>query len=467
MEQNVESFISKHQLIDDGDKIVVGLSGGPDSLALLHILWKMSKKRDLTIIAAHLNHNFRGVEAEEDCSFVKHFCKSIGIHIIAESIDVPAYQKKHQLNPQQAARDCRYAFYKSVMESVSANKLALGHHGDDQIETMLMRTVRGNLDAMSGIPVKRPFSLGVIIRPLLNLSKQQIEAYCERENLYPRRDSSNEKEGYTRNRYRKHILPFLKKENPRVHEHMQYMSEVIREESQLLNTLAWEKVLSALIEQTQESCTLDIKLFKMVPVPLQRRGIHLILKYLYNNKVERYSSIHIEEILRLIKSDRPSGYITLPNQLRIVRKYDRCMMTFNIESSAPFNYELYAPGKIESDQFVLEAIISFDNTLDNNYDDYFKISYDFTNTPLIVRTYQPGDRMVVFPNGQTKKVSRIFIDEKVPKLSRKNIPIVTDQTGHILWIPTVKKTYQSNASKSEDEIVLTFRSLTAGFHKTP
>lgn len=201
MKQTVRQFIKRHNLIFPGAKVVVGVSGGPDSLALLHFLWKYKEYYNISLIVAHAEHGLRGSDSEEDYDFVESFCKKIGISFIGRSLDVKSYQDKNGVSLQVAARDCRYAFFKEVLLETGSHILALGHHGDDQIETMLMRQVRGAYgSSLAGIPVKRPFYHATIIRPFLPVCKDEIIKYCKDEALEPRNDYSNFTEKYTRNR---------------------------------------------------------------------------------------------------------------------------------------------------------------------------------------------------------------------------------------------------------------------------
>ncbi|WLR50918.1 tRNA lysidine(34) synthetase TilS [Bacillus tianshenii] len=451
MNDLVKTFIEKHHLINDGETIIVGLSGGPDSLALLHYLYELKEKRNLYLVAVHLNHMFRGEEAEKDCIFVKHFCDSIDIPIVTEKIDVPAYQKKYHLNAQEAARKCRYQLYEKIMHRYDADKLALAHHGDDQVETVFMKMARGNVSSLKGMPVRRPFATGEIIRPFLPLSKDEIEEYCKKMKLQPRRDPSNEKPVYTRNRFRKTLLPFLKEENPKVHRNIQYISEVIEAEDAFLNELTQEKMQGVLIEKTTERCIFDINAFGMLSVPLQRRAIHLILKYLYPKDSGVYTSIHIEDILTLCRQEHPSGELMLPYHLRIIRTYDRCIMTFHIEKQVNFYHELSVPGRIkEEDAFEITA---FDSTKDLTFDsadEVLQLPKDSVVFPLIVRNRKQGDKMEIFKDGSKKKVSRIFIDAKVSRLERDNWPIVSDYTGRIIWIPEIRKAYDFIHSSQQE-----------------
>lgn len=192
---------------------------------------------------AHVDHMFRGDESHEDLQFVQDLCKGLGVICETIRINVSQYQKQYGMNAQVAARECRYAFLERIMKKYDARYVALGHHGDDQVETILMRLVRGSTPkGYAGIAVKRPFHNGYLIRPLLGVTKEEIVNYCNELKIIPRIDPSNKKEVYTRNRLRKYVLPHLKEENPQVHEKFQKFSMQMQEDEAYLQELAFEKM---------------------------------------------------------------------------------------------------------------------------------------------------------------------------------------------------------------------------------
>lgn len=241
--EKVDKFAKQHDVLEEHSTIVVGVSGGPDSLALLYYLLEKREEKKLKIVVAHVDHMFRGDESYEDLQFVENLCRKIGVICETIRINVSQYQQQYGMNAQVAARECRYAFLERIMKKYDARYVALGHHGDDQMETILMRLVRGSTPkGYAGIAVKRPFHSGYVIRPLLAVTKEEINAYCKRLGVTPRMDPSNEKEVYTRNRLRKYVLPYLKEENPHVHERFQNFSMLMQEDEAYLQELAFEKM---------------------------------------------------------------------------------------------------------------------------------------------------------------------------------------------------------------------------------
>jgi tRNA(Ile)-lysidine synthase len=458
--QDAENFIRKHQLLSTVRTAVIGVSGGPDSLALLHFLWKRSSLYNICIIAASFDHQLRGDESARELAFVQRFCEERAITFEGGQGDVASFQKKHHLSLQTAARSCRYAFFEKVMKKYNADALALAHHGDDQVETMLMRMTRGSEGFSSaGIPVRRPFAGGEIIRPFLGITKDQIEHYCKVEKLFPVYDPSNESEKYVRNRFRKNILPFLKQENPNVHERFQYLSETISEDEAYILELAKIELEKVLIRQTEGKIELSVSAFNKMPIPLQKRGITLILNYLYKFNPSSLSSVHKENFLGLLGSEHPSGSLHFPSGLVISRTYDRCLLSFEpikSEEESAFDYSLKLPGCVELPNGLLTAEITDREPALLRGKDVFVFSMNDVSLPLRVRSRRPGDRMAIAGVG-SRKLKDIFIDAKVPQEERKVWPVVVDANGNIIWLPGLKHNRRHTINHSEHWVILRFQ----------
>lgn len=448
MMDKVRAFIDRHGLLSKGATVIVGVSGGPDSLALLHVFLSLRDEWKLRLVAAHVDHMFRGRESEEEMEFVKHFCAEHRILCETAQIDVPAFQRRTGLGAQEAARNCRYRFFAELVKKHQAQYVAVGHHGDDQVETILMRLVRGSTGkGYAGIPAKRPFHGGYLIRPFLAISRADIEEYCEKAGLAPRRDPSNEKDDYTRNRFRRYIIPLLKQENPRLHERFQQYSEMMAEDERFLEELAID-ALNKVMEKQHNEVVLHLRPFLALPRPLQRRVLQLLLLRLYDAVPAALTFVHIGHILMLCERVRPSGQIDLPKGLKAIRSYDRCLFTFGVQSGAP-SYQLDLPVPALLPLPTGGAIVS---EFREHYpkgrlgNDSFVVDPDAVSLPLRVRTRREGDRMVLKGTGGTKKIKEIFIEAKVPRTERDGWPIVEDADGRILWVPGLKK----SAFEAED-----------------
>ncbi|MBW8351512.1 tRNA lysidine(34) synthetase TilS [Bacillus sp. IITD106] len=459
-ERKTHHFISRHSLLKEGDYILIAVSGGPDSLALLDFLYHQSARYNIKIAAAHVDHMLRGEASKEDLIFVQRYCEDRNIVFKSAAIDINAKMAVDKTGLQETARKYRYQFFEKVMEELYANKLAVGQHGDDQIETILMRLVRGSSGiSRAGIQVKRSFGKGMeLIRPLMGVSKIEIEEYCKAHHLEPRRDLSNDTKKYTRNRFRLDVLPFLKKENPRVIEHFQRFSEEISEDETYLQEMAKEAFKKMCQVYEEGELTLDIPSFCQIALPLQRRVIHLILNYLYKQYIPDLTSVHIDAFKQLIKGENPSGRLDFPKGLKVIRSYHSCRFMFGErEQSSSFYYEIFEGGQAVLPNGKMIRVEKAANFPIKENEHTLIVQPEDIQFPLIIRPRQIGDKIKVKGMNGTKKIKDIFIDMKIPLEERAIWPIVTDQTGKVLWIPGLKKSsYETPPLKQKDYYLIYF-----------
>ncbi|MFC4323920.1 tRNA lysidine(34) synthetase TilS [Litchfieldia salsa] len=450
----VKDFITKNSLLRENSTVLIGVSGGPDSLALLHFLWTNYPNNKL--LAVHVDHMFRGKESEQDLMSVKEFCRKRDISFESTQINVKKYQEDMRVSSQVAARDCRYEFFKEMMEKYEGDYLALGHHGDDQIETILMRMVRGGSSySRAGMRAKRVFATGYLIRPFLCLNKSDIESYCTNHDLVPRYDPSNEEDKYTRNRFRNHVLPFFKKENQQVHLRFQQYSEQLIEDEALLEELTQDKLNTVIRKQDKDEVSISVSNYSKMPKPLQRRGIQLILKYLYKDTSPDLNSIHIDNLLSFLANEHPSGILHFPLGLRIIRSYDDCHFSFLEKKTEPYSFIIEQDSVIECNngyELVSETRGYYPEEFKGEH--IFVIDPDSVVPPLYVRSRKTGDKMTQKGMKGTKKVKDIFIDKKVDRGQRELWPIVTDSQGTILWIPLLKKSSYEASNLLKDKYIL-------------
>jgi tRNA(Ile)-lysidine synthase len=439
MQAQVDQFVKRHHLIPHGSTIVVGVSGGPDSMALLYYLKERSKLWDLTLIVCSINHQLRGEESQKDLEYVSIFCEGNGLTFVGRSVDVQALMAKEQMGTEEAARICRYQVFEEVMNAYRANLLALAHHGDDQIETMIMRQVRGSFGiSKAGIPITRPIACGMLIRPFLSITKNDIELYCKTHGIIPRYDKTNESDDYTRNRFRKVILPFLKKENPRVHVHFQKESELMTEDYRYLDELAQKALPKIIEEKTTNTVKLSINCLLGAPVPLQRRMIHLILNYLYKQTQlqPEIQFVHIELLLQWLGEKRASGMMNLPNNIEVERSYDDCIIrTEHLQEAEGLRRSIKIPGKTEWPLGHIKAEVK--HTYFKEYQGLhcFICDFDKVAFPLTVRNREQGDRFHPVGIKGTKKLKSLFIDQKVPRSMREKWPVIVDGNDEVIWVP--------------------------------
>lgn len=442
MEKLVKRFIDKHQLLKQHATVLIGVSGGPDSMALLHYLHENKDLWNLRIIALTVDHQLRGEESQEDVTYVKEMCQRWGITYVEGSLDVPTYQQEKKIGTQLAARQLRYKFFAEQMDKYQADYLALGHHGDDQVETMVMSLVRSSSTiGLSGIPVKRSFASGLIIRPFLCLTKAHIEKYCDHHHLHPRIDLSNEDTSYTRNYFRKHIIPIIKEQNHNIHTTMQQLSEALQHDERFLKNEA-KHVLSKVVtlNQSKTRAIFNSDEFTSYPYALQRRTYHLILNYLYNKLPDNLSYVHEEDFFAVLNHEKSHVQINFPQGLVIEKSYQR--VTFYFQDPTPhhtsFQKILNIPGNIRlPDGSVLRAKYTHKRQATGQYTYICAVEND--DLPLHIRTRQAGDRMSWKGLNGRKKIKDIFIDEKIPREERDTWPIVTTSNGDILWLVGLRK----------------------------
>ncbi|QHS23902.1 tRNA lysidine(34) synthetase TilS [Virgibacillus sp. MSP4-1] len=440
LEDKVLSFCHRHQLFQRGDPIFIAVSGGADSLALLHFFTSIRERYQLSITALTLDHRLRGEASRQDVQFVEKLCREWNVACISKSLDVAKYQREHKAGVEEAAREVRYQFFENEIRRSHHPVLAMGHHGDDQTETMFMQLTRGVLP--KGIPYKRNFANGWIIRPFLCLTKREIEDYCHYHQLSPRYDETNADEAYTRNAFRKRLVPFIKNYNPSIHESMQHMSETLQEDEEFLLAEAQKAVeQSVSTGQDGEDKTIDLVRFQSYARPLQRRAFHLILRYLYRSKGQGYSAIHAEKLLQLLDTERPNLQLDFPGGLRVIKSYHQLMLTFKSRENRTYCQEVY-PGErmILPDGRELDVKVEEACEKPGEASPFeFVCDVSHLSFPLIIRTREKGDRIRIRGLGGSKKIKDIFIDEKIPGHKRDEWPIITDNMGKIIWLLGLKK----------------------------
>lgn len=446
MKEEVLHFIHKNQLLTKNSTVLAGTSGGPDSLALLHFLHSIQEEWELDVICVSVDHRLRGEESRSDLEYVEAICKEWNIPFAGTSIDVPAYQREKNISEEVAARELRYRYFKEQMEKLQADYLALGHHGDDQVETMIMSLARtASSSAFAGIPITRPFSVGHIIRPFLCVTKDDILSYCKNEGLTPRIDQTNFETRYTRNYYRKHVVPLLKKKNNNIHNTIGHLSKTMEEDEQFMQQEA-EKVVqeTAQLNVKQRTCILEINRFIRRPLALQRRAFHLILNYLYDKKPSDLSYIHEEHFFSLLKYNKGQTSIDFPFRLKLEKSYDKLRFYFPHQHQAANDSSFFKSLNIPGETVLPDgSCLSAKFVEQAQHDDLHTFTFhaDHAKLPLSVRTRKPGDRMTWKGLNGSKKIKDLFIDYKIPVRERDRWPIIVDNGGKILWIVGLKKNY--------------------------
>ena len=310
MKQKVKETIKKYNLIQDGDNLVLGVSGGQDSLAMLYVLAELKNEEiNFDFSVAHVNHLIRE-EAKQDEEFVKETCKNLGIKFFSKSIDVKQIAHNKKMGVEEAGRASRYEFFDEIAKKTNANKIAIAHNSKDKAETIIMNLLRGT--GISGLKGIEPIKNEKYIRPLIECSREEIENYCKEKNLQPRIDKTNFDNTYTRNKIRNIVIPYVEREfNPNIVETLNRLSELVREEDIYINKQV-EKVYSEIVQQEKPHIILDLKKFNSQETVIKSRVLlYTITKVLGN--CQGISKIHIEDIIKLCQNNIGNKYLT-PNQ---------------------------------------------------------------------------------------------------------------------------------------------------------
>ena len=435
--EEVKKYIKS--LLIENKTIVIGCSGGPDSMSLLMLLCEQREPGNI-IVCAHINHNLR-VESVAELEFVKEICQTN--NIVFESMTIDEYGND---NFHNEARTIRYNYFESLIKKYDATILMTAHHGDDLIETILMRIVRGSvLKGYSGFSKEVTKNGYKIIRPLITVTKEDIQQYNESNNIKYVNDQSNESNKYTRNRYRHYILPFLKSEDANVHRKFLQFNEEISESANFINRFVNQK-----IEEVMTNDKLDIKQFKELDNIIQTKILEELISDLYPDDLFVVSHIHVEVVKDLIYNDKANAKVYLPG---------------NVIANKSYNHlELIKNEKVETYEYILTDSITLPNKHilkiieESNEKSNYIIRLDSSklSLPLIVRTRYEGDSIKVKNLSGSKKIKDIFIDEKISLSQRNSWPILTDSKGEILWIPGIKKSQFDREINENYDIIIKY-----------
>ena len=312
MKDRVLKTIKKNRLIVNGDKIVLGVSGGPDSISMLNILRELKEEGTLqfNMVVAHINHMIRE-EAIEDEKYVEDYCKKNGIECYVKRINVIEYAQNNKIGTEEAGRKARYDFFDEIAQKTNANKIAIAHNKNDKIETIIMHILRGS--GLSGLKGIEPIRNNRYIRPLIDCERQEIEDYCEKEKLNPRIDKTNFENNYTRNKIRNIVIPYIKEEfNPNIIETINRLSEVITAEENYMDKIVKEIYGKILIETKETEISLSLKEFNKQEEVIKNRLILYTTRKLMGSS-QGIEKIHLKDIIKLCENNIGNKYLT-PNK---------------------------------------------------------------------------------------------------------------------------------------------------------
>ena len=431
-------FLRNEINLTDNDTVVIGLSGGPDSMALLNIISKVNS--NLKIVCAHVHHNLRK-ESDSEKVFVEDYCKKNGY--IFEFLKIEEY--KNNKFSEEEARRIRYDFFESVVYKYNAKYLFTAHHGDDLIETVLMRLTRGStFKGYSGISTITKKDKYDIVRPLIFLTKQEVMDYIEKNHIPYVIDNSNTSLKYTRNRYRANILPILKQENKKVHQKFYKYSKIIEDYDNFVNNYV-NKIYDKIVIDHKINLDEFLKEDELIKHIILERYIYSV----YGDDIVCWDDTKTNILMDLAEYNKPNIQIDLPNNIKGIKEYNLLYMT-KVDHKDNYRFELN--DKVELNDGIIELLDSSTDT--DNYVIYLNSSD--IELPLYVRNVKQGDKISIKNMQGTKKIKDIFINEKVPMLKRSSWPVVVDSKDVVLWIPGLKKSKFDSQKTGKYDIILKY-----------
>lgn len=451
MEDKVLEFIRNNQLIQPGTSLLIGVSGGADSMALLYFMCQYRAVLTCEIAVAHLHHDMRGEAADEDAEYVKRFCDDHRIPFFFKKVDVISLAKMEKITVEEAGRKARYDFFDEVMEQENYDLLATAHHMNDQAETLLIRLLRGTgLKGAMGIPVKQ----GKVIRPLLCVTRTEIENYCEEHELEMRHDITNDDDSLTRNKIRHQVLPVLNTINASSVKHFSDFSEYVKEAQSFLD-LQISEAEEILFGHDLSYCLID-DFFRLHPY-LQKQMLRCGIKNA-GATLKDVEKRHLNMILTKLEESATVWSLNLTNQVIVRREYDRLFFEQReSENTAFFCYQI--PIDHSDIYHFRNTRVKVEVLLTNliKIEEYCKkdcsifLSCDTISITVCLRNRKAGDVIMLPGTEGHKKVKKLLIDRKIPKQQRDKLPLLAVE-NHVLLIPHIardKHVIKPNLSKEK------------------
>jgi len=441
LEQQVVCFIQQHRLFSEGSRLLLAVSGGPDSTCLLHVLFRLRQELGVELHIAHIDHRLRGVESGADAAYVEKLAAGLSVPATIEKRDVKTYQKEKRISLEEAAREVRYRFLADVAGNIGADYIVTGHTLDDQVETILMHIVRGT--GTRGLVGLKPYSQWqldgrsiIVVRPLLEVSRQQTADYCKENKLMPRLDTSNLSLSHLRNRIRQQLLPLLESYNPGVIEALLRTAAIANDEIAFFDAEV-TRLWPAVVVQEEGMITLKKESFNKLPRAIKQHLIRAAIEHILGS-LKDIETRHIEGILAML--DKPAGkQINLPGGLIFSIEYDRYLLGVETVNTCPYpviggEYRIKIPGETKLPGWLVEAeIIEPEQISEERNDSTAYLDLDRAGSELEVRQRKPGDRFQPLGLAQPKKLNEFMIDTKIPRSWRRRIPVVYSPK-QILWL---------------------------------
>ncbi len=442
LEARVLHFISEHRWFSKRKRWLVAVSGGPDSVCLLHILVRLQDELNLQLHVAHLNHQLRGADSAADARYVGQLAHRLKVPATIEERDVKAYRTRRHLSLEEAAREVRYGFLAEVARSIGTDRVAVGHTRDDHIETVLMHLVRGT--GTRGLRGLQPVSQWryedgalTIIRPILELSRQDTVEYCREYQLMPRLDATNLSLSPLRNRIRLQLLPLLRSYNPRVDEALLRTAQTAGDELAFLDkegARLWRKV----VRRQGDTIIVDRGEFLKLPLALKRHLLRMAMEELLGD-LKDIETRHIEEMMAVV--GKPAGKrLDLPGGLALAIDYDCYLLGPDPAALSPFpalekGFALKIPGETTASGWRVTATVGPSPSAQKQIDSNLAACFDLDNVgrKLVVRSRRRGDRFQPLGMAEPKKLGEFMVDAKISRHWRERVPVVCSP-GQIVWV---------------------------------
>lgn len=440
--------IRKYSMLSGGERVLIGLSGGADSVSLLHVLAGLRGELGLSLEALYIDHGMRPEETPKEMEFARSLAASFDIPFHSDKIDVISHAKKTGFGKQEAARELRYQCYELYRASLGANRIALGHTAEDQLETFLMRLIRGTgPKGLASIPAVRRY----IIRPLIEVRRAEIEDYLREKGAGYVTDSSNLRRDYTRNKIRHSLVPILKGFNPRIVEAVSRMAGILADEERYFDTIVLKTIMKLITRKND----MEIELF-LVPLESMDR---VILRRVLRHAVSVVRGLrgldlgHIEDVIGLVKGGSPGQRIYLPGRMRAVKKYSTLLITAKSPAKVG-EYRLEVPGSVRIGETGAVLTASVSNLADAGADKKTAIlDADKIAPPLTVRSRKKGDYFhPIGFSGKRKKLQDFFVDEKIPRDERDSVPLVLS-SDDIIWVAGMRADERFRATEKTERFL--------------
>jgi tRNA(Ile)-lysidine synthase len=429
--ERVSATISAHRMVEAGQTVLVAFSGGPDSTALLHSLWRLRGRLHIALAACHVHHGLRGGAADADARHAQEFADSLSIRLIHKQFDVGTFARQRKLSQEAAAREVRYALLEEAAGSAGAGRIATGHTADDQAETVLMNLLRGAGTAgLAGMPRVR----GKVIRPLLDVTREEAEAYCRAEGLAFRVDQSNLDLRLTRNRIRHQVMPMLRALQPNVVGALCRLAEIARGDEEVLGALG-SAALAKAASPTPRGLELLCADLSALPLALQRRALRAAVAQVKGSQVD-IEFERIEALVELANSGRTGAVVELPGGVVAARSHNALTVSL-AGAKVPVPYgecTLPVPGLLAIPELGVAVSAEFSSSRGMTDDPSTAVvDADAICPPLMVRTWRPGDRFTPLGMEKPVKLQDFFVNASVRRELRPRIPLVLS-ADQIVWV---------------------------------